>query len=227
MSVLKLRDVHKTYESANVYALRGVSLTVAVGEFVAIVGQSGSGKSTLLQCAAGLDNVNKGSVAIGGKTITGLSDNELTRVRRDHVGFVFQSYNLFPAKTVKENILYPLKLQRKKLDSEFFNSIVKQLGISELLDRYPSLISGGQQQRVAVARSLISSPSIIFADEPTGALDSASSRDLLVLLRKSVNDFGQSVLVVTHDTEVAEYADRVIHMVDGQISKIVNNTSRS
>ncbi len=221
MRNLEVKNVYKTYRKAGseVQALRGVSLQMEEGEFVAIVGESGSGKSTLLQCAAGLDFVDSGIIEIGGKSIVGISDAALTKIRRESAGFVFQAYNLLPTKTVRENILYPLKLQNRKADSRLFEQITRKLSIDDLLERYPSFISGGQQQRVAVARSLISKPALIFADEPTGALDTKSSGALLQLLREAVDDYRQSVLMVTHDMAAAAYADRIIHMRDGQIIK--------
>mgnify|MGYP000167924686 CR=1 FL=1 len=209
----------KTYGrgEATVHALDRVSVELYAGEFTAIMGQSGSGKSTLMHCAAGLDTPTSGQVWIGETEITRMGDKELTLLRRDHVGFVFQAFNLLPTLSAKDNILLPLKLAKRQPDQGWFDEVVRVLGLGERLSHRPSELSGGQQQRVAVARAMVTRPDVIFADEPTGALDSASGRDLLTFLRHSVVELGQTVVMVTHDAEAASYADRTIRLADGRI----------
>jgi putative ABC transport system ATP-binding protein len=216
---LVLDGVTKTYRSGSetVRALDGVSLTLRPGEFLAVTGPSGSGKSTLLQCASGLDSVDGGMVTLAGADITGLADRSLTRLRRDAAGFVFQAYNLFSSKTARDNILYPSRLRGHKPDASWVDWVVHALGLSSLLCRYPNELSGGQQQRVAVARSMVSKPMVLFADEPTGALDSVTSEQLLDLFVWSSRELGQSVMMVTHDPLAAGRADRVVVMADGRI----------
>ncbi|MDR1187080.1 MAG: ABC transporter ATP-binding protein [Bifidobacteriaceae bacterium] len=214
-----LAGVNKTYVSGleTVQALDHVSLTLNPGEFLAVTGASGSGKSTLLQCASGLDSVDSGMVALAGTDITGLADRPLTKLRRKAAGFVFQAYNLFSSKTAKENILYPLRLQGRRPDAKWVDWVVKALGLDSLMERYPNELSGGQQQRVAIARSMVAKPRVLFADEPTGALDSAASEQLLDLFQWSSQELGQSILMVTHDPLAAARADRVVEMSDGKV----------
>jgi putative ABC transport system ATP-binding protein len=216
---LVLAGVNKTYVSGleTVQALDHVSLTLNPGEFLAVTGASGSGKSTLLQCASGLDSVDSGMVALAGTDITGLADRPLTKLRRKAAGFVFQAYNLFSSKTAKENILYPLRLQGRRPDAKWVDWVVKALGLDSLMERYPNELSGGQQQRVAIARSMVAKPRVLFADEPTGALDSAASEQLLDLFQWSSQELGQSILMVTHDPLAAARADRVVEMSDGKV----------
>jgi putative ABC transport system ATP-binding protein len=202
---------------ATVHALDRVTLEIAAGQYTAIMGQSGSGKSTLLHCIAGLDAPSGGRVWIGDTEITALADKPLTLVRREAVGFVFQSFNLLPTLDAKDNILLPLKLAGKKPDQEWYEQVVDVLALRDRLTHRPSELSGGQQQRVAVARAMITKPTVIFADEPTGALDSASGTALLTFLRHSVDKLGQTVVMVTHDAQAASFADRTIRLADGHV----------
>jgi putative ABC transport system ATP-binding protein len=202
---------------ATVHALDRVTLEIAAGQFTAIMGQSGSGKSTLLHCIAGLDTPSGGRVWIGDTEITALADKPLTLVRREAVGFVFQSFNLLPTLDAKDNILLPLKLAGKKPDQEWYDQVIDVLALRDRLTHRPSELSGGQQQRVAIARAMITKPTVIFADEPTGALDSASGTALLQFLRHSVDKLGQTVVMVTHDAQAASFADRIIRLADGQV----------
>jgi putative ABC transport system ATP-binding protein len=209
----------KTYGSgeATVHALDRVTVEIEAGRFTAIMGQSGSGKSTLLHCIAGLDSPTGGRVWIGETEITALDDKALTLLRRENVGFIFQSFNLLPTLDAKDNILLPLKLAGKKPDQAWYDSVVGVLGLADRLTHRPSELSGGQQQRVAVARAMVTKPTVIFADEPTGALDSQSGLALLQFLRHSVDQLGQTVVMVTHDAQAASYADRTIRLADGRI----------
>jgi len=202
---------------ATVHALDRVTLEIAAGQYTAIMGQSGSGKSTLLHCIAGLDSPSGGRVWIGDTEITALADKPLTLVRREAVGFVFQSFNLLPTLDAKDNILLPLKLAGKKPDQAWYDQVVDVLALRDRLTHRPSELSGGQQQRVAVARAMITKPTVIFADEPTGALDSASGTALLTFLRHSVDKLGQTVVMVTHDAQAASFADRTIRLADGHV----------
>jgi putative ABC transport system ATP-binding protein len=212
-------DVWKVYGSgeAQVTALRGVSVDLARGRFTAIMGPSGSGKSTLMHCLAGLDTVTRGQVAIGDTVVTGLGDAGLTRLRRDKVGFIFQQFNLLPTLTAQENILLPLSIAGRKPDPTWYDTVIDTVGLRDRLGHRPSQLSGGQQQRVACARALVSRPDVIFADEPTGNLDSRSGTDVLNFLRDSVRTHGQTIVMVTHDPNAASYADRVIFLADGAI----------
>ena len=214
---LRLENIVKTYGSgANaVPALRGVDLTLARGTFTAIMGPSGSGKSTLLHSAAGLDRPTSGRVVLGDTEVSSLSPRRLTEFRRDHVGFVFQAYNLLPALNVEENITLPLRLARQRLDREWLDFLLESVGLSERRRRRPSELSGGQQQRVAIARALITRPYVVFGDEPTGALDSRSGKQVLDLLAHTTKALAQTVVMVTHDPVVASHADRVIFLADG------------
>jgi putative ABC transport system ATP-binding protein len=213
-------EVTKVYGAgdAAVHALRRVSIGFATGAFTAIMGPSGSGKSTLMHCLAGLDTVDRGSVTIGQVDITRLSDRQLTRLRRDRIGFVFQSFNLLPTLTAEQNMLLPLELAGRRPDPRWVDHIVATLGLRDRLRHRPSELSGGQQQRVACARALLHRPEVIFADEPTGNLDSRSGTEVLGFLRSSVREMGQTIVMVTHDPVAASYADRVVFLRDGRIT---------
>jgi putative ABC transport system ATP-binding protein len=217
-AAVRATDLVKTYGTgdAQVRALDGVSGTFAAGEFTAIMGPSGSGKSTFMHCLAGLDTLDSGSVTIGETVITGLKDRELTRLRRDRVGFVFQAFNLLPTLTAEQNILLPLELAGRRPDPEWYEKIIEVVGLKDRLRHRPSQLSGGQQQRVACARALVSRPEVVFADEPTGNLDSRSGAEVLDFLRMSVTALGQTVIMVTHDPAAASYADRVVFLADGR-----------
>jgi putative ABC transport system ATP-binding protein len=212
-------ELRKTYGTgqAAVHALAGVTVTFDRGRFTAVMGPSGSGKSTLMQCMAGLDRPTSGQAFVGGVDIGTLDDAGLTRLRRDRIGFVFQSFNLVPTLTAAENITLPAALAGRRVDREWLDFLVKQLGIADRLGHRPRELSGGQQQRVACARALINKPDLVFADEPTGNLDSNASADLLAFLRRSVTDFGQSIVMVTHDPRGAAYADWVVFLADGAV----------
>jgi putative ABC transport system ATP-binding protein len=211
-------DVWKVYGSgdARVSALRGITVDVPRGRFTAVMGPSGSGKSTLRHCVAGLDAVTRGEVWIGDTRVDGLRDARLTRLRRDKVGFVFQQFNLLPTLTAGENITLPLAVAGRKPDREWLTSVVDALGLADRLTHRPAQLSGGQQQRVACARAVITRPEVVFADEPTGNLDSRSGAEVLRFLREAVREFGQTVVMVTHDPVAASYADRVIFLADGE-----------
>ena len=212
-------DVTKAYGrgETRVEALRGVSVKFESGKLTAIMGPSGSGKSTLMHCLAGLDSITSGSCFIGDTEISKLKDKQLTSLRRDRLGFIFQSFNLVPTLTAKENITLPSDIAGRSVDKAWFEEVTKRLGLSERLGHRPSELSGGQQQRVACARALVSKPHIVFGDEPTGNLDSNSSTEVLNILRTAVDQDGQTVVIVTHDPRAASYADRVIFLADGQI----------
>jgi putative ABC transport system ATP-binding protein len=211
----------KTYRqgTAEVRALDEVSVGVQRARFTAVVGPSGSGKSTLMHCAAGLDTVTSGSIVLDGTELTGLSDRQLTRVRRKRIGFVFQSFNLLPQLTAYENIVLPVTMSGGRPDRELVDHLCEVLGIAHRLSHRPAELSGGQQQRVAVARALVARPAVVFADEPTGNLDSRAGAEVLTMLRRSVDDLGQSVVMVTHDPAAARYADRVLTLADGRVVK--------
>ena len=198
-------------------ALRGVSVDIAQGRLTAVMGPSGSGKSTLMHILAGLDRPTSGEVSVAGVEITGLDDTELTKLRRDHIGFIFQFFNLLPMLTAAENIVLPLKLAGGRPDPAWLDQLVEQVGLSDRLGHRPSELSGGQQQRVAVARALVSRPSVMFADEPTGNLDSTTGGEILALLRDCVDTLGQTTVMVTHDAQAAAIADRVLFLADGNI----------
>ena len=202
---------------ASVTALEGVTVAFPKGRFTAIMGPSGSGKSTLMHLLAGLDRPTSGTVEIDGVTLNDLDDAKLTELRRDNVGFVFQFFNLLPVLTAEENILLPLSLAGREPDPKRFEQLIGAVGLADRLDHRPAELSGGQQQRVAVARALLSGPAVVFADEPTGNLDSKSSDEILQLLRTAVDDFGQTVVMVTHDAHAAAIADRVVMLVDGHV----------
>ena len=213
-------DLVKIYGSGEtgVYALDGVSIAFAHAEFTAIMGPSGSGKSTLMHCLAGLDSPTSGSVRIGDTEIAGLPDRELTLLRRRRVGFVFQTFNLLPALTAEQNIRLPLDLAGRRPDSALWDEVITRLDLADRLQHRPAQLSGGQQQRVACARALITRPDVVFADEPTGNLDSASSAEVLSFLRASVRELRQTVIMVTHDPVAASYSDRVVFLADGLVS---------
>jgi putative ABC transport system ATP-binding protein len=212
-------DVHRRYGTgeAAVDALAGVTVAFPPGEFTAIMGPSGSGKSTLMHCLAGLDRPTSGSVVLDGTEITGLDDKRLTELRRDKIGFVFQSFNLVPVLSAEENIVLPLSIAGRRPDPAWLEQLIGVVGLGDRLSHRPAELSGGQQQRVAVARALASRPAVVFADEPTGNLDSKTSQDLLGLLRRSVDEFGQTIVMVTHDRDAADVADRLVTLQDGRI----------
>lgn len=217
-TAVRLVDVHKTYPGSEpVHALRGVSLELLAGSVTAVVGQSGSGKSTLLNCAAGLDTPSRGSVVVGGHDLTTLRPDDLTRFRREHVGFVFQAYNLIGHLTARENVRLPLLLAGRAVDAAWEARLLEFLGVRQLMDRLPGELSGGQAQRVAIARALVTRPAVVFADEPTGALDSRTGAAVLQVLQDTARELGQTVVVVTHDAGVAAAAQRVVVLADGLV----------
>jgi putative ABC transport system ATP-binding protein len=226
-AVVTARDVVRRYGQGDtaVDALRGVSLDIARGQLTAVMGPSGSGKSTLMHILAGLDQPTEGEVNVAGEDITRMDDNELTRLRRDHIGFIFQFFNLLPMLTAAENIALPLKLAGGKPDPVWLAELIEKVGLSQRLSHRPSELSGGQQQRVAVARALVSRPSVMFADEPTGNLDSTTSGEILTLLRDSVDTLGQTTVMVTHDAHAAAIADRVVFLADGHIVRDLGPSS--
>src|SRR3954451_14676110 len=213
------QDLRRTYGEGQgaVHALQGVTLSFPTGQFTAIMGPSGSGKSTLMHLLAGLDRPTSGSVVLDGSELSELDDAGLTRLRRDRLGFVFQAFNLVPVLTAEENILLPLTLAGRKPDREWYDRLIDSVGLRDRLTHRPSELSGGQQQRVAVARALIHRPAVVSADEPTGNLDSKSSEEVLQLLRHAADDFGQTVVMVTHDAPAASHADRIVVLRDGEI----------
>jgi putative ABC transport system ATP-binding protein len=218
-AVVAARDVTRRYGEgdAAVDALRGVTLDIVPGQFAAVMGPSGSGKSTLMHILAGLDKPTSGTVEIAGTDITDLSDSRLTLLRRHQVGFIFQFFNLLPMLTAEENILLPLRLAGESIDRTWADAVIDQVGLSDRRKHRPSELSGGQQQRVAIARALASRPAVLFADEPTGNLDSSTSGEILKLLREMVTQYGQTMVMVTHDANAAAMADRVLFLADGQI----------
>jgi putative ABC transport system ATP-binding protein len=218
-TVVTARDLTRRYGSGDtaVDALRGVSVDVATGQLTAVMGPSGSGKSTLMHILAGLDRPTSGEVYVAGTEIGGLNDAQLTKLRREHIGFVFQFFNLLPMLTAKDNILLPLSIAGEKPDREWIDELVAKVGLADRLSHRPSEMSGGQQQRVAIARALVSRPTVMFADEPTGNLDSKTSSEILALLRDSVSQYGQTTVMVTHDANAAAIADRILFLADGVI----------
>jgi len=228
-------DVVKVYGTGEmaVRALDGVSVTFAAGRFTAIMGPSGSGKSTLMHCAAGLDTVTSGRVQLfdasgSAVTLTGMRDRDLTRLRRARIGFVFQSFNLLPTLTAAQNIALPLELAGRRPEPDWWATVIDVLGLADRLDHIPAKLSGGQQQRVACARAVVTRPDVVFADEPTGNLDSRTGQQVLDLLRRTVRELGQTVVIVTHDPVAASYSDRVVLLADGrEVGEIVNPTPES
>jgi len=223
--VAEMRDGTKDFGKGDtkVHALRGIDLAIEDGKFIAIMGPSGSGKSTLLHCLAGLDKLTSGDVEIANKNVGKISDKNLTLLRRKNVGFIFQSFNLVPTLSALDNILLPLTIAKKKPDKKWFDRVVDMLGLKDRLSHVPSELSGGQQQRVAAARALVSRPAIIFADEPSGNLDSKAGNELLKFMRKAVDELGQSIIMVTHDPNAAAYADQVVFLDDGRIVDSMNS----
>ena len=219
MEILKVENLTKTYGSGEnlVHAVDDVSFSVEKGEFVAIVGTSGSGKSTLLNMIGGLDVPTSGKVIVDGRELSTLKDEQLTIFRRRKIGFIFQNYNLVPVLNVYENIVLPVELDGNKVDKTFMNEVVQMLGLEDKLNNMPNNLSGGQQQRVAIARALVSKPSIVLADEPTGNLDSKTSADVLGLLKTTSQKFHQTIVMITHNNEIAPLADRIIRIEDGKI----------
>ncbi len=217
--IVTAHDLHRRYGEgeAAVDALDGVSVSFEEGRFSAIMGPSGSGKSTLMHILAGLDRPTSGTVELAGTEITSLDDGDLTKLRRDKLGFIFQFFNLIPVLTAEENIVLPLSIAGRKPEAEWLQRLIDTIGLADRTKHRPSELSGGQQQRVAVARALVSKPAVVFADEPTGNLDSRASEEVLRLLRQSVDEFGQTVVMVTHDPEAASYADRLVVLRDGRL----------
>ena len=220
-AVVQAKEIVRRYGEGDtaVHALRGVSVDVARGKLTAVMGPSGSGKSTLMHILAGLDQPTEGEVWIAGTQIGPLSDTDLTKLRREHIGFIFQFFNLLPMLTAKENVVLPLSLAGEKPDRAWVDELTAKVGLTDRLSHRPSELSGGQQQRVAIARALVARPTVMFADEPTGNLDSTTSGEILELLRDSVTSFGQTTVMVTHDAHAAAIADRVLFLADGQIVK--------
>jgi putative ABC transport system ATP-binding protein len=217
--VVSARDVTRVYGEGEtaVHALRGVTLDVERGKLTAIMGPSGSGKSTLMHILAALDRPTEGTVTIAGTTLGELSDTEITLLRREHIGFVFQFFNLLPMLTAEENVVLPLRLAGEKPDDEFFDGLIEKVGLKDRRSHRPSELSGGQQQRVAIARALVTRPTVVFADEPTGNLDSKTGGEILELLRASVEEYGQTLVMVTHEPRAAAQADRTLFLADGAI----------
>jgi len=218
-SIVSAHDLHRRYGEgdAAVDALRGVTIDFAAGRYTAIMGPSGSGKSTLMNILAGLDRPTSGTVTLDGTGLTGLDDAKLTQLRRDKLGFVFQFFNLLPVLNAQENIELPVRIAGRDVDREWVDQLIATIGLDDRRTHRPSQLSGGQQQRVAIARALASKPAVIFADEPTGNLDSKASDDVLALLRRAVDEFGQTVVMVTHDAHAASFADQLVVLVDGQV----------
>ena len=227
-AVVQAKEIFRVYGEGEtaVHALNGCSLDIAYGDLTAVMGPSGSGKSTMMHILAGLDRPTSGTVQIEGEDITRMNDNELTKLRRKHIGFIFQFFNLLPMLTAEENIRLPLELAGGKVDDEWVDEVVKRTGLDDRRSHRPSELSGGQQQRVAIARALVSKPTVIFADEPTGNLDSATSGEILELLRDMVVSFGQTIVMVTHDARAASIADRILFLADGCIVKELKGASQ-
>jgi putative ABC transport system ATP-binding protein len=225
-TVVSAHDLSRRYGEGDtaVDALRGVSLDVSKGKLTAVMGPSGSGKSTLMHLLAGLDKPTSGDVTIAGQNITKLDDNALTKLRREHIGFVFQFFNLLPMLTAEENVVLPLTIAGEKPDKAWLEELLAKTGLSDRRTHRPSELSGGQQQRVAIARALVSKPTVVFADEPTGNLDSKTSGEILTLMRDSVDSYGQTTVMVTHDARAAAIADRILFLDDGEIVKDVGRS---
>jgi len=226
-AVVVAHDLTRRYGAGDsaVDALRGVSVSIEHGKMTAVMGPSGSGKSTLMHILAGLDKPTSGDVTIAGTEITTLGDNDLTKLRRQHIGFVFQFFNLLPMLTARENVLLPLTIAGEKPEDGWFEGLADRIGLTDRLSHRPAELSGGQQQRVAIARALVSRPTVVFADEPTGNLDSTTSQEILDLMRASVDDYGQTTVMVTHDPRAAAMADRVLFLADGLIVKDIGRSS--
>jgi putative ABC transport system ATP-binding protein len=226
-AVVSATELRRRYGEGDtaVEALAGVDLSVARGELTAVMGPSGSGKSTLMHMLAGLDRPTSGTIEIDGIDITNLDDTDLTKLRRDHVGFVFQFFNLLPMLDAEENVTLPLAIAGEKADKEWVDELMRRVGLADRRKHRPSELSGGQQQRVAVARALVSRPTVVFADEPTGNLDSKTGAEILDLLREAVQDYGQTLVMVTHDVRAATIADRIVYLADGQIAKVAGRSS--
>jgi putative ABC transport system ATP-binding protein len=226
--VVEARGITRRYGAGDtaVDALRGIDLDIDSGKLTAVMGPSGSGKSTLMHILAGLDKPTAGTVAIGGTEITKLKDSDLTKLRREHIGFVFQFFNLLPMLTAEENITLPLSIAGEKPEPAFFEDLIAKVGLADRLHHRPAELSGGQQQRVAVARALVSQPTVVFADEPTGNLDSTTSHEILDLLRNSVDDYGQTMVMVTHDPRAATIADRILFLADGLVVRDLAKSSQ-
>jgi putative ABC transport system ATP-binding protein len=227
-AVVAAREIKRRYGEGEtaVDALRGVTVDIVSGKATAVMGPSGSGKSTLMHILAGLDKPTSGEVEIAGKEITTLGDNDLTKLRRRHIGFVFQFFNLLPMLTAKENILLPLTIAGEKPPRDWFDQLVSDVGLADRLGHRPAELSGGQQQRVAIARALVSRPTVLFADEPTGNLDSSTGHEILELLRRSVEEYGQTIVMVTHDARAAAMAHKVLFLADGEIVRELGETSQ-
>ena len=228
-AVVAAHEISRRYGHGDtaVDALRSVSLEVAQGKLTAVMGPSGSGKSTLMHILAGLDKPTAGTVEISGTEITRLKDSDLTKLRRRHIGFVFQFFNLLPMLTAEENITLPLSIAGEKADPEWFAGLIEKVGLSDRLHHRPSELSGGQQQRVAIARALVSRPTVLFADEPTGNLDSATGGEILTLMRDSVDTYGQTTVMVTHEARAAAIADRILFLADGRIVRDMPGASQA
>jgi putative ABC transport system ATP-binding protein len=226
-TVVSASDVARQYGEGDtaVHALRGISLEIERGRLTAIMGPSGSGKSTLMHILAGLDRPTSGSVAIDGTVITDMDDNELTRLRRDRIGFIFQFFNLLPMLTAEENILLPVEISGRTVDPAFREELIERVGLGDRRTHRPAELSGGQQQRVAIVRAFVSKPAVVFADEPTGNLDSNAGGEILELIRGSVDSYGQTTVMVTHDPHAAAIADRVLFLADGRIVKDLGHSS--
>ncbi|MEU9201867.1 ABC transporter ATP-binding protein [Streptomyces sp. NPDC048332] len=224
---VELRGVRRRYGrgAGTVHALAGIDLVLPRGTFTAVMGPSGSGKSTFLQCAAGLDRPSAGSVRLGGTEITGMGENKLTELRRSRIGFVFQAFNLLPSLTVEQNVLLPMRLAGQRQDRRRAEAVLARVGLADRAKRRPGELSGGQQQRVAIARALITAPDVIFADEPTGALDTVTAAEVLGLLRHAVDTLGATVVMVTHDPAAAAWADRVLFLADGVLAGALDRGS--
>ncbi|MBN8047527.1 MULTISPECIES: ABC transporter ATP-binding protein [Paraclostridium] len=222
MKKLIIKNIEKIYgkEDNKVYALNGIDLEIEPNKFTAIIGPSGSGKSTLLHCMAGLDKPTSGNVYLDDIDIYTMNDDKLSKIRREEFGFIFQSYNLIPVVNVYDNIILPVSVDGKKEDKEYINDLIKKLGISSQINKFPNELSGGQQQRVAIARALANKPSIIFADEPTGNLDSKTSKEVMDMLCMSVKEFNQTLVMITHDEKIAKMADIVVTIGDGKVKSI-------
>lgn len=221
MKLFAGKGIKKYYgkKDSLVKAVDGITLEIENGKFTAIIGTSGSGKSTLLHCMGGLDKPTEGEVILENKNIYSLNDDELSKIRRQEFGFIFQSFNLIPVLNVYDNIILPIQLDGKKEDKEYIMNIIKKVGLEDQLKKFPNELSGGQQQRVAIARALSNKPTVIFADEPTGNLDSKTTKEVMNLLKSTVNDFNQTLVMITHDENIAKQADRVITISDGKIIK--------